>query len=76
MKTKEEKIKEIMNVVSKHSRVAKRVSELTELGYICAERRCGTGGKGHIIELKNETRIQIGYGHGRHNYAMVVIFNK
>jgi hypothetical protein len=76
MKTKEEKINEIMSVINKYSRVDARVTELTELGYVCCERRCGSGGKGRVIEMKNETRIQIGYGHSSNNYAMVVILSK
>jgi len=32
----------------------------------------GSGGKGSIKFLEDQVRIQIGYGHGRHNYAKCV----
>jgi len=68
--------KKIMKVVNAHKRVVKRENQLFANGYHVAERRCGSGGVGQIINLKNETRIQIGYGHGKNNYASCVILQK
>lgn len=68
--------KEVMSVVNAHKRVAKRKIELNQKGYYVSERRCGSGGVGQIIILKNEVRIQIGYGHGKNNYASCVILSK
>lgn len=76
MKTTEQKVNEIQSVIIKHRLVKDRVNELHDLGYTCFERRCGSGGKGQVINLKNEIRVQIGYGHGKQNYAMCVIINK
>jgi hypothetical protein len=35
--------------------------------------RCG--GTGQIKTLKSEIRMQIGYGHGKNNYAKCIIFS-
>ena len=73
MKTLEQKTKEIYEVVDTFKRVQARVIKLAEMGYQCAERFCGSGGIKRTIKTKNETRIQIGFGHGKYNYAMCVI---
>jgi len=73
MKTLLEQTKEIYEVVDTFKRVQVRVNKLTEMGYFCAARRCGSGGIKRLIKTKNETRIQIGFGHGKYNYAMCVI---
>jgi len=76
MKTTDANYKEIMNVVNKHNRVINRENELMEMGYCVAERRMGSGGVGQIKNLKNEIRIQIGYGHTGNNYASCIIIKK
>ena len=76
MKTKDEIIKEITEIVNSERRVVKRVKRLIDAGYITAERRCGCGGKLQVIELRHETRIQIGYAHAYGNYAECVILQK
>ena len=65
-------IKEVQAVTNKHRKIADRESELTELGYLVEEHAMGSSGKGSIKFLDDQVRIQIGYGHGRHNYAKCV----
>ena len=73
--TKKEK-REILNTINTHRLIKDRVSELEERGYLVKERRMGSGGVGQIIVVKNEIRMQIGYGHGIYNYAMCVILER
>lgn len=65
-------IKEVQAVTNKHRKIVDRESELIELGYYVGEYAMGSGGKGSIKILKDEVRIQIGCGHGKHNYAKSV----
>ena len=77
MKTKiEQTVNEVKTIISKHRLVSDRVNELNEKGYIVNECAMGSGGVGQIKTLKDEVRIQIGYGHGKHNYAKCVIIKK
>jgi hypothetical protein len=64
----------IMKIVSENRTIKNREKDLFEAGFDIEEKRCGAGGVGNIIELKNEVRIQIGYGHGKNNYAKCVVF--
>jgi hypothetical protein len=69
----EEKIKKI---ISEERLIKNRVKRIEGLGVACEERPMGSGGVGQTKETKDEIRIQVGYGHGRHNYAMCAIINK
>ena len=70
-----EKINDIRKIIAKYRFVADRESELTDKGYYVTERAMGSGGTGQIKILASEIRVQIGYGHGRNNYAKCVILN-
>ena len=74
--TFEQEVKEVKTIISKHRLVKDRVKELYKNGYNIEECAMGSGGVGQIKTLKNEVRIQVGYGHGRYNYAKCVIINK
>ena len=79
MKTIEEirtKRDEIMNLITGTRKVSERVALLKKNGYIANECPMGTGGVGQIKEMSDHYRIQIGYGHGRNNYAYAVIISK
>lgn len=69
-------LKNIQKVVRENRLVSDRVIKLREMGYIVEERPMGSGGVLQVKELKNETRIQVGYGKGKHNYAYAVIIKK
>lgn len=69
-------INEIKTVINKYYFVNDRVNELTKLGYYIKKCPMGSGGKGQIKYLRNEIRVQIGYGTSEYNYAMCVILNK
>lgn len=79
MKTKnfKEQYNEIKNVVKSNRFVADRAGKLAELGYEVQELAMGAGGVLQIKEMRDGTiRVQIGYGHGRYNYAMCVVIDK
>jgi len=79
MKTKnfKEQFEEIKNVVKSSRLVDDKVNKLTELGYDVQELPMGSGGVLQVKEMRDGTiRVQIGYGHGRYNYAMCVVINK
>ena len=69
-------LKNIQKVVSDNRSVSDRVEKLREMGYTVNECPMGSGGVLQVKELKNETRIQVGYGKGKHNYAYAVIIKK
>lgn len=69
-------VKEIGKVVSSERLVANRIAKLIKLGYEVNEYAMGSGGVMQIKQLENETRVQIGYGHGKHNYAFAVSLKK
>lgn len=64
---------EIFSVIASKRLVKNRIEILKKMGYHIEERRMGPGGVGQIKKICNETRVQISYGHGRYNYATVVI---
>lgn len=66
-------IKQIAEVVKTNRLVSERVKQLRQLGFRVEEKPMGSGGVLQIKKLKSETRVQIGYGRGRNNYAMTVI---
>ena len=71
MKTLE--IKKIEKVVKSNRLVSDRIKALEKLGFQVEELPMGPGGILQQKKMANgTTRIQIGYGHGRHNYAMAV----
>lgn len=73
MKNLDQQFKKIQEVVLSTRLVADRVAKLEKMGFNVAEYPMGTGG---ILQKKrmanSEIRVQIGYGHGRWNYAMCV----
>ena len=72
-----EQLSEIKSVVVNNRLIKDRVSKLTELGYDVQELPMGSGGVLQVKEMANgDVRIQIGYGHGRSNYAMCVVLDK
>lgn len=62
----------IMKVVNSHWKVADRKKELEKMGYKVEWLPMGSGGVGSIRYVNKQTRIQIGYGQGRYNYAFAV----
>lgn len=66
----------ISNVVRENRLVSDRVEKLREMEYTVKECAMGSGGVLQVKELKSETRIQVGYGKGKHNYAYAVIIKK
>lgn len=66
-------INQITEVVKSNRLVSSRVAKLRELGFNVQEKAMGSGGVLQVKKLSSETRIQIGYGHSRNNYAMVVV---
>lgn len=69
-------LKNIQKVVSDNRLVSDRVIKLRDMGYTVRECPMGSGGVMQVKELKSETRIQVGYGKGKHNYAYAVIIKK
>ena len=74
--TFEQTVNEVKTIISKHRLVSDRVNELSKNGYNIKECAMGSGGVGQIKVLKDEVRIQVGFGHGKHNYAKCVTINK
>jgi hypothetical protein len=66
-------IKEIEKIVKSNRLIDDRQDKLIKAGYQIAERSMGPGGVMNIKKVKNEVRVQIGYGHSKNNYAMCVI---
>jgi hypothetical protein len=75
LKFSEKAVSEVKAIIAKHKLVSDRENELIKKGYTTMECPMGSGGTGQIKTLKNEIRMQIGYGHGRYNYATCVIFS-
>jgi len=75
MKFSPKKVDEVKKIIAKHRLVADRENELRKKGFEVAEKAMGPGGTGQIKTLKSEIRMQIGYGHGKWNYAKCVIFS-
>ena len=72
MKTLE--FKKIAKVVKSNRLVSDRIDYLRKMGYQVEKLPMGPGG---VLQQKNmangQTRIQVGYGQGRYNYAATVI---
>lgn len=47
--------------------------KLRSLGFTVEQKPMGSGGVFQVKNIKGSTRVQIGYAHGRHNYAYCVI---
>lgn len=61
--------------INKFRHIDDRVKYLEDKGYTVSEKRMGSGGVGTIRQMNDgTTRVQIGYGHGRYNYAQCLIF--
>ena len=69
-------LKNIQNVVRENRLVSDRVIKLRDMGYTVKECAMGSGGVLQVKEMKGETRIQVGYGKGKHNYAYAVVIKK
>lgn len=72
------KVEEVMRIINDNRLTAERVKAIEAVyGKICGEFSMGSGGVGQKKYYKrlNETRIQIGYGHGKYNYAMCAVFD-
>jgi hypothetical protein len=69
----ESTINQISEVVKNNRLVSDRVAKLRSLGFNVEEKPMGSGGVLQVKKLSSETRVQIGYGHGRNNYAMAVV---
>ncbi len=79
MKTTKENIERILVIVAQERKINERVKKIeSEMGKICGEYAMGSGGVGQLKYLPrlNETRIQIGYGHGDYNYAMCAVLEE
>ena len=74
--TFEQTVNEVKTIISKHRLISDRVNELNKKGYVINECPMGSGGVGQIKTLTNEVRIQIGFGHGKYNYAKCVTIKK
>ena len=69
-------LKTITKVVNENKRVSDRIKKHKKLGYSVSEVSMGSGGVLQVKELKDETRVQISYGHGKYNYAYAVRLKK
>ena len=74
-KFSEKAVNEVKAIIAKYRLVSDRENELIKKGYTTKECPMGPGGTGQIKTLKSEIRMQIGYGHGKNNYAKCVIFS-
>lgn len=64
---------DITNAVNTYRLIKDRIAALTEKGFRVEIRPMGSGGVLQVRQASGETRVQIGYGRGRWNYAPVVI---
>ena len=78
MKSIENQIAEIKNVINNNRLIADRMDELKRLGYnVEPSVPMGSGGCGQVRKMSNGTiRVQIGAAWSRNNYAPVVIINQ
>ena len=76
MKTLEQQIAEIKEVIATEKHLPVRAQRIYDLGYSVQELPMGRGGIGQVKEMKDHYRIQIGHGKGRYNYAYAAIINK
>lgn len=75
MKMKLENALKLTNrAIEQYRKIDERIKVLENLGFTIEEKPMGSGGVGQVKAMKSgEVRIQIGCGHGRHNYAKCVI---
>ena len=74
MKTLKTEIQQIKKVVKTTRLVSDRINQLQDLGFNVHELPMGPGGVLQQKKMKDgSVRVQIGYGHGKYNYAMTVI---
>lgn len=68
-------LQDIKNIIDKHYFIADRIKELETHDIECEEIAMGSGGVGQVQykSTLKQIRMQIGYGHGKHNYAQVAI---
>lgn len=52
------------------------IEEKTNREFIITELPMGSGGVGQLKIMQSEIRFQIGYGHGRNNYAQTLVIPK
>lgn len=64
-----------IDIIVENHFVKNREQELKKLfGKDCVkELPMGSGGVGQLKILKSEARLQIGHGHGKHNYAKTLV---
>lgn len=68
-----EQLNQITEIVQNNTLISERIIKLRALGFYVKERAMGSGGVLQVQKSISETRVQIGYGHGRYNYAFTVI---
>lgn len=74
MTTMRQELAQIENIVKSERLISTRIAKLEAAGFHVEELPMGSGGVLQRRNMRDGTaRIQIGYGHGRNNYAMVVI---
>jgi len=66
-------IEDITKAVNNYRLIKDRIAALSAKGYRVEIRPMGPGGVFQVRQASGETRVQIGYGRGRWNYAPVVI---
>lgn len=69
------KIDAVTKAIRENRRIADRESDIWRAGIMVVEKACGSGGVGSILPRRDAIYIQIGYGHGRYNYAKVAVIN-
>lgn len=62
--------KKVLNIIKSYHFVNDRIDQLEDEEI--TEKAMGTGGVGQMKIIKDNVYIQIGYGHGKWNYAKVV----
>lgn len=72
----QELINQITEIVKKNRLVSDRIIKLKAAGFYLGRFYMGSGGVLQVKELKNEFRVQISYGVGKHNYAFAVVIYK
>ena len=71
---RQKQIKAIRSAIDSHDFVEQRIDVLNHIGIEVEKAPMGSGGVGQIKEMANgKIRVQIGYGTGKHNYAMVAV---
>ncbi len=68
-----DQIIEIRKVIKNNRLISKRLSILKSKGYTVKCLPMGSGGVGQVINVSEETRVQVSYGWSIHNYAYAVV---